>query len=403
MAIKMPGRRRSTGLDTRNGSAAPRFRTPLSLCYKLFSAHNNEKILTIIIYELLVFPNYDFLLKIGRRGNDAVGFLLGFFARRWRRRGVVVALLLAVGSKEIVHPLGFFVRQNTVVDTPGGRTKRNDKTFQQRQYQEQHHCELTIIIVLFRCHTSDWFFCFMGTTVEWMEVSLAECGHHAAAGVFRNVPFLGHRAMGPLPEKRFVKHPVPKSRCGRGKLLPGLEKILRLVVLYLLVRHGGDGCWWGTVEWTEAARMESLLHAPLPQFFRFWSISVDLGYHSKEWIIASSTNCFDQGQQRQGSLSSLDQHDLCRSASNNNTHYDRWGVYVYIYIYMVVRSGETKVLNVAEKPSVARALAAVFGTMPGARDRGMRREVHQIFTHEAVQFVHVNAQGDGRTMHGPSE
>jgi DNA topoisomerase III len=78
------------------------------------------------------------------------------------------------------------------------------------------------------------------------------------------------------------------------------------------------------------------------------------------------------------------------------------GVYVYIYIYMV-RSGETKVLNVAEKPSVARALAGVFGTMPGARDRGMRREVHQIFTHESVQFVHVNAQGDGRTMHGPSE
>jgi hypothetical protein len=75
------------------------------------------------------------------------------------------------------------------------------------------------------------------------------------------------------------------------------------------------------------------------------------------------------------------------------------GVYVYIYIYMV-RSGETKVLNVAEKPSVARALAGVFGTMPGARDRGMRREVHQIFTHE---LVHVNAQGDGRTMHGPSE
>jgi hypothetical protein len=58
MAIKMPGRRRSTGLEapasshTRNtgGAAAPGSGRPLSLCYKLFSAHNNKKILTIIIY-----------------------------------------------------------------------------------------------------------------------------------------------------------------------------------------------------------------------------------------------------------------------------------------------------------------------------------------------------------------
>jgi DNA topoisomerase III len=69
-------------------------------------------------------------------------------------------------------------------------------------------------------------------------------------------------------------------------------------------------------------------------------------------------------------------------------------------LYMV---RETKVLNVAEKPSVARALAAVFQTLPGARDRGMRRDVHQIFTHESVNFVHVYAQGDGRIMNGPSE
>lgn len=63
---------------------------------------------------------------------------------------------------------------------------------------------------------------------------------------------------------------------------------------------------------------------------------------------------------------------------------------------------ETRVLNVAEKPSVARALASVFASMPGSRDRGMRRDVHQIFTHENVNFVHVHAQGDGRTMNGPS-
>lgn len=44
------------------------------------------------------------------------------------------------------------------------------------------------------------------------------------------------------------------------------------------------------------------------------------------------------------------------------------------------------VLNVAEKPSVARALAHVFGQFPSARDCGMRRDVHQIFTHENVTF-----------------
>lgn len=64
---------------------------------------------------------------------------------------------------------------------------------------------------------------------------------------------------------------------------------------------------------------------------------------------------------------------------------------------------EVKVLNVAEKPSVARALAAVFNRMPGARDRGMRREAHQIFTHENVNFPSVLAQGDGSMIQGPSE
>lgn len=61
------------------------------------------------------------------------------------------------------------------------------------------------------------------------------------------------------------------------------------------------------------------------------------------------------------------------------------------------------VLNVAEKPSVARALASVFARLPGAQDRGMRREAAQIFTHENVQFPSVFAQGEGRLIQGPSK
>jgi DNA topoisomerase III len=64
---------------------------------------------------------------------------------------------------------------------------------------------------------------------------------------------------------------------------------------------------------------------------------------------------------------------------------------------------EIKVLNVAEKPSVARALASVFSRMPGARDRGMRREAHQIFTHENVNFPSVWSQGHGTMIQGPGE
>jgi hypothetical protein len=60
------------------------------------------------------------------------------------------------------------------------------------------------------------------------------------------------------------------------------------------------------------------------------------------------------------------------------------------------------VLNVAEKPSVARALAGVLAGMPGTQDRGMRREGAQIFTHENVQFPSVYSQGEGRMIHGPS-
>jgi hypothetical protein len=60
------------------------------------------------------------------------------------------------------------------------------------------------------------------------------------------------------------------------------------------------------------------------------------------------------------------------------------------------------VLNVAEKPSVARALAGVLAGMQGTQDRGMRREGAQIFTHENVQFPSVFSQGEGRMIHGPS-
>ena len=52
----------------------------------------------------------------------------------------------------------------------------------------------------------------------------------------------------------------------------------------------------------------------------------------------------------------------------------------------------TKVLNVAEKPSVARALAGVFNRMPGSREGGMRREAAQIFTHEQVSFPSIFSQ-----------
>jgi DNA topoisomerase-3 len=62
----------------------------------------------------------------------------------------------------------------------------------------------------------------------------------------------------------------------------------------------------------------------------------------------------------------------------------------------------TTVLNVAEKPSVARALAGVFGHMPGAQDRGMqRREGAQVFTHERVQFPNIFMQGGGTRIQGP--
>lgn len=59
------------------------------------------------------------------------------------------------------------------------------------------------------------------------------------------------------------------------------------------------------------------------------------------------------------------------------------------------------VLNVAEKPSVARALQQVFGRMPGSIDRGRRREANEIFTHENVCFPSVHHQGNGQPINGP--
>jgi DNA topoisomerase III len=61
------------------------------------------------------------------------------------------------------------------------------------------------------------------------------------------------------------------------------------------------------------------------------------------------------------------------------------------------------VLNVAEKPSVARALASVFAHMPGSQDRGMQRHQQQVFHHDNVQFPSVQAQGSGQEIQGPSE
>lgn len=69
---------------------------------------------------------------------------------------------------------------------------------------------------------------------------------------------------------------------------------------------------------------------------------------------------------------------------------------------MVGRSNGPTVLNVAEKPSVARALAGVFSRIPGARDTPMRRDAHQIFTAENVSFPLIFSQGEGRPQRGGS-
>lgn len=60
-------------------------------------------------------------------------------------------------------------------------------------------------------------------------------------------------------------------------------------------------------------------------------------------------------------------------------------------------AGALTILNVAEKPSVARALAEVFAQTPGARDTGpIRGQRAQIFSCDNVIFPLVTTQGDGR-------
>jgi len=61
------------------------------------------------------------------------------------------------------------------------------------------------------------------------------------------------------------------------------------------------------------------------------------------------------------------------------------------------------VLNVAEKPSVARALAQVFAQCQGAVDRGMTRANGniQVFCSERVRFPLIYEQGHGTNVRGP--
>ena len=57
------------------------------------------------------------------------------------------------------------------------------------------------------------------------------------------------------------------------------------------------------------------------------------------------------------------------------------------------RNRNLVVLNVAEKPSVARALAAVFDQMPGSSSRqAQRNHAAQVFTHENVKFPSISIQ-----------
>ena len=65
--------------------------------------------------------------------------------------------------------------------------------------------------------------------------------------------------------------------------------------------------------------------------------------------------------------------------------------------------GQCIILNVAEKPAVARALVSVFARMPGSQDAGMRRDAGQIFTHNNVCFPSVFSQGHGLQVNGPGK
>jgi DNA topoisomerase III len=59
-------------------------------------------------------------------------------------------------------------------------------------------------------------------------------------------------------------------------------------------------------------------------------------------------------------------------------------------------NGPPTVLNVAEKPSVARALAGAFHRIPQSQEAApMRRDAAQIFTHDQVCFPYIFSQGNG--------
>jgi DNA topoisomerase-3 len=58
------------------------------------------------------------------------------------------------------------------------------------------------------------------------------------------------------------------------------------------------------------------------------------------------------------------------------------------------------VLNVAEKPSVARSLAAAFSRIPQSREScPMRRDAAQIFTHDNVMFPYIFSQANTDQNH----
>jgi len=61
------------------------------------------------------------------------------------------------------------------------------------------------------------------------------------------------------------------------------------------------------------------------------------------------------------------------------------------------------VLNVAEKPSVARALASAFGRFPESHEGPTRREAAQIFIHNNVRFPDIFTQGNGPPQHHPQQ
>jgi DNA topoisomerase III len=66
-------------------------------------------------------------------------------------------------------------------------------------------------------------------------------------------------------------------------------------------------------------------------------------------------------------------------------------------------NGPPSVLNVAEKPSVARALAGVFHRIPQSREAApMHRDAAQIFTHDNVCFPYIFSQANGGGGGGPS-